>query len=437
MNSLEKLIARHAEDAPERVALHIQSEKTTYRELYQRIQKCAAGHKGMRGRGIVLAAQPSIDFLVSYFSAHVAGAVAVLLPANATLEQLARMEKALQGVAFPDGSADVLFTTGTTGVPKGVVLGWRALAANAANIVSGQPYHPYLTFIISGQLNHLGSLSKVWATIMAGATAHIMPKFDFTAFFNAAESVRDMCAAAFLVPSCIRMLTQFGGQQMLGLAAKMAFIETGGDALDAATMADIHRLLPHTRLFNTYASTETGVVSTFEFTHIQQAGCVGHALPHAQFGLTPEGFIRCEGQTLMSGYLNVGETTTFEALNDTGFTTLDCGTTDEEGRLHFKCRVGDIINTGGFKVSPQEVEAVANALPGVKASLCTAAPHPILGKALKLLVVTDDGAEFNAKQLAKELKKQLETHQVPLFYERVEKLKTTANGKIDRKRNYN
>ena len=243
-----------------------------------------------------------------------------------------------------------------------------------------------------------------------------------------------MSVGAFVVPSCIRMLTKFGGKQMEDAAMKLAFIETGGDALDVPTMAELHKQLPHTRLFNTYASTETGVVATFEFTHHQLAGRVGHALPNARFDITPEGHIRCAGDTLMSGYLRMGEQTTYEPQTEESFTTCDCGEIDEQGRLQFKCRDSDIINTGGFKVSPQEVESAANSLAEVKACICIATPHPILGQALKLLVVADDGVEINAKDLARRLKEQLEPHQVPLFYERVEALALTPNGKIDRKR---
>ncbi|WP_232227378.1 class I adenylate-forming enzyme family protein [Hoylesella shahii] len=254
----------------------------------------------------------------------------------------------------------------------------QAIAATAENIIHAQAYRPDITFIIPGQLNHLGCLSKVFATLAMGATCHLMPKLDLNELFAISAQCKDMAAAAFLVPSCIRMLTHFGGKQMEGLANKMAFIETGGDALDAATMADIHALLPNTRLFNTYASTETGVVSTFEFTHEHVAGCVGKALPHTHFDITPEGHIRCWGRSLMSGYLRMGEQTTFEPLADGRFTTCDWGEIDEQGALHFKCRNSDIINTGGFKVSPQEVESVANSFPEVKACVCIAVPHPIL-----------------------------------------------------------
>ena len=335
---------------------------------------------------------------------------------------------------FPEGSADVLFTTGTTGAPKGVVIGTRAIAASAENIVHGQAYRHDIRFVVPGQLNHLGCLSKVWATMLSGATCCLMPKFDFNEFFAVVSSAKEMSVGAFLVPSCIRMLTKFGGKQMKDAAIKLAFIETGGDALDVPTMADLHKQLPHTRLFNTYASTETGVVATFEFTHHQLAGCVGYALPNARFDITPEGHIRCAGDTLMNGYLRMGEQTTYEPLTEKSFTTCDCGEIDNQGRLQFKCRDSDIINTGGFKVSPQEVEAAANSFAEVKACVCIAVPHPILGQALKLLVVVDGDVEMNAKDLARQLKERLETHQVPLFYEQVEALALTPNGKIDRKR---
>ena len=367
MLSIEQHLDRHAMNAPERVAMVLNGEELTYGELRQRTMLRAQHYQGMQRKGVVLRAKCDADFLISYFAVHVAGAVAVLLPATATPEQTVWMEKALQGFYFPEGSADVLFTTGTTGAPKGVVIGTRAIVASAENIVHGQAYRHDIRFVVPGQLNHLGCLSKVWATMLAGATCCLMPKFDFNEFFSLLASCKEKGVGAFLVPSCIRMLTKFGGKQMEDAAIKLAFIETGGDALDTPTMAELHKQLPHTRLFNTYASTETGVVATFEFTHHQLAGCVGCALPNARFDITPEGRIRCAGDTLMSGYLRMGEQATYEPLTEKRFTTCDCGEIDNQGRLQFKCRDSDIINTGGFKVSPQEVEAAANSFAEVKA----------------------------------------------------------------------
>ena len=398
MLSIEARIERHAHATPNKVAVVTADDSITYRQLYDQAVACAEYYKNMRGKGVVLTASSNIGFLVNYFATHIAGAVAVLLPATATPEQVSKMAKALHGFTFPEGSADVLFTTGTTGAPKGAVISTLAIAANAENITHGQAYHPDITFIIPGQLNHLGCLSKVFATIATGATCHLMPKLDLNEFFAIAAKGNDMGIAAFLVPSCIRMLAKFGGTQMENLATKMAFIETGGDALDAATMADIHSQLPHTR-----------------------------------FTITPDGYIRCTGDTLMNGYLRIGEQTAYEPLASDGFTTCDWGEIDEQGRLRFKCRDSDVINTGGFKVRPQEVESVANSFAEVKACVCIAVPHPILGQALKLLVVADKQASISPKDLARRLKAHLETHQVPLFYEQVEALAQTPNGKIDRK----
>ena len=138
MLSIEQYIERHAQNTPQRVAMVLNGEEITYGELHQRTMLRTQHYQGMQRKGVVLRARCDADFLISYFAVHVAGAVAVLLPATATPEQVGRMEKALQGFDFPEGSADVLFTTGTTGTPKGVVVGMRAITASADNIVHGQ-----------------------------------------------------------------------------------------------------------------------------------------------------------------------------------------------------------------------------------------------------------------------------------------------------------
>ena len=92
-----------------------------------------------------------------------------------------------------------------------------------------------------------------------------------------------------------------------------------------------------------------------------------------------------------------------------------------------------MINVGGFKVAPTEVEDAALSFTGVADCICTAVDHRITGKALKLLVVMSDGATLDRRGLARYLKTRLETYKVPLLYEQVEQIARTFNGKIDRK----
>ena len=120
-------------------------------------------------------------------------------------------------------------------------------------------------------------------------------------------------------------------------------------------------------------------------------------------------------------------------LHDDTIFTADMGHIDEEGRLRLEGRQGDVINVGGYKVAPTEVEDAALSLPQVNDCICIAVDHPLTGQALKLLVVTPEGQPFDKRQIARALKAQLETYKVPLLYEQVEKIQRTYNGKINRK----
>ena len=144
------------------------------------------------------------------------------------------------------------------------------------------------------------------------------------------------------------------------------------------------------------------------------------------------GRVTCKGKTLMSGYIG-DEALTASVLRGGTVYTADLGWMDEEGRLRLEGRAGDVINVGGYKVVPTEVEDAALALPMVKDCVCIPVQHRVLGTVLKLLVVLRDGQELDKKAIAKGLRQQLEAYKVPMQYEQVETIKRTFNGKIDRK----
>ena len=113
--------------------------------------------------------------------------------------------------------------------------------------------------------------------------------------------------------------------------------------------------------------------------------------------------------------------------------TSDMGMLDAEGMLHLTGREDDVINVGGFKVAPTEVEDAALAFPDVEDCVCIPVDHIITGKALKLLVVMKDGKALDRKALALHLKTRLEPYKIPMLYSQVEKVERTFNGKINRK----
>ena len=430
---LEDYLEQDARLYPDKTAIVCGAETCSYLQLYERCLARSAHYADRRGQVVLFRASPTIGFVVDYFAIHIAGAVAAPMEKDTPQEIIDELEQKLNSATVPEGIADVLYTTGTTGRSKGVMISHRTIVADAENLIAGQLFTHELVFIINGPLNHIGSLSKIYPVIMLGATLYIIDGMrDMNAFFGALDYPATKMAT-FFVPASVRMLMQFSAERLASYAEKIDFIECGGAPLPHSDMQELCRLLPKTRLYNTYASTETGIISTYNYNDGECiAGCLGKTMPHSRIIITPEGRISCQGDTLMSGYIGEPELTATVLRGETVFMS-DLGRLDEQGRLHIGGRQDDVINIGGYKVAPTEVEDAALLLPEVKDCICISAAHPVTGHALKLLVVMADGSQLNKRQIALHLKGRLEIYKVPMLYEQVDRVERTYNGKLNRK----
>ncbi|MBP5391857.1 MAG: acyl--CoA ligase [Bacteroidales bacterium] len=422
---------RNAELYPEKTAAICGGDKITWRELSARVIEKSSCFK--KGQVIPFRSSQNIDFLVTYFAIHQAGAVAAPLERDIPENRFQEISGILSSSKVPEGTADILYTTGTTGKSKGVMISHRTIIADAENLIEGQGFSHDLLFIISGPLNHIGSLSKIFPVTMQGATLYILEGMkDLEKFFEALDYPARK-VATFFVPATIRMLLMFSGERLSKYADKIDFIESGAAPLAHSDMLKLCEVLPKTRLYNTYASTETGIISTYNFNDGECIpGCLGRPMSNSRIIITEEGRISCTGNTLMSGYVN-DPALTATILKDNTIYTTDIGELDQWGRLHLTGRESDVINVGGFKVSPAEVEDAAMSFPGIKDCICIGEPHPITGMALKLIVAVKDGFTLDKPGLARHLKGKLEMFKIPLLYKQEEEIKRTYNGKLDRK----
>ena len=433
---LEDYLEINAKRYPQKTAVVCGEEVCTYEALYERVLTRTEALKNLYqpGQIVALRAYPTVAYLVEYFALHRAGCVAAPLERDMPEASFQQIAQWLGANTTPEGTADILYTTGTTGRSKGVMISHRTIIADAENLIDGQGFTHELAFVVNGPLNHIGSLSKIYPIIVLGATLIIVDGLkDMNKFFAAFDYPAEKMAT-FLVPASIRMLIQFSGEQLARYADKIDFIETGAAAISQADMEALCQLLPKTRLYNTYASTETGIIATYNYNSGKcVAGCLGRPMKHSKLIITEDGLIACQGDTLMSGYVGDPERTASILRGDTVYTS-DIGMIDEDGLLHLKGREDDVINVGGFKVAPTEVEDAAMSFSRLKDCICIAAEHPITGRALKLLVVMNDGEQLNKRELALHLKERLESYKVPMLYEQVEKVVRTFNGKLDRKK---
>lgn len=442
--NLEDYLHQNARCYPDKVAVVCGDTTLTYAQLWQEVARRAQDFHPHEV--VCFRSSQDIDFLVTYMAIHLAGGVAVPLEHGMPDTLFERISSAVAHSFTLHSSlpiADILYTTGTTGQSKGVMVSHRALIADAENLIAGQGFSHDLVFIINGPLNHIGSLSKIWPCIILGATILIIEGMkDLNAFFRALDTPPSsfllspsskLKFATFFVPATIRMILQFAPDRLASYAHKLDFIESGAAPLPQTDMKRLCELLPHTRLYNTYASTETGIIATYNYNDDRcMANCLGRPMPHSKILITLDGLIACQGDTLMSGYVGDPELTATVLRDDTVFTS-DVGILDEEGMLHLSGRASDVINVGGFKVSPIEVEEAAMASPMVSDCICISASHPVTGRALKLLVVTPPGQKLDKRTLARYLADRLEPYKVPMLYEQVDTIARTYNGKLDRK----
>lgn len=439
--TLEDYLERNARTFPDCLALVDKTERLTYAELWRRVgeralemeeQRAKAG--SAKARYVPFQTSQSVGFLVTYFAIHRAGDVAVPLEKDLPFDVFESLQKRLAMLTPPGGSADVLFTTGTTGKQKGVIISHEAVIANAENLIAAQgflrrPTSAPLSYLLSGPLNHIGTLSKVWPTVLTAGTLYVLDGMkDFNAFFSAIEEAEGR-VATFLVPATIRMLLRFCGKKLEQYREKIEFIETGAAPMAETDMRQLCQFLPETRLYNTYASTETGIIATYDY---QQegctAGCLGRVMRHSGIEIAADGHIVCRGKTLMTGYVDAEMES---PLRDGTLHTADLGYVDTEDRLHLTGRNDDVIIIGGYKVAPEEVENAALTNPMVKDCICIAVTHPVMGQMLQLLVVPN--GSFDVRLLAQDMKKRLETYKVPSLYKAVDRIERTFNGKLNRK----
>ena len=430
-------LRQHALTQPEKVFIYQQAgkEQISYADFWKMVLQKAGTLQGQgwqRGEVYCVRVSPTAGYLSLYFACQYLGVVIAPLENDLPADKLAAIEDRVRGIHLPEEASDILFTTGTTGAAKGVVLSGKSLVADAVNLTGALGFHSDIIFLLNGPVNHFGNHSKVLPVVKEGGSLYLMDGMkNLEDFFGALDFVRGKGkAATFLVPASIRMLMQFSGDRLHAYSDIVDFIETGAAPIAQTDMKELSRLLPDSRLYNTYASSETGVVCTYNFNdgnHFQS--CVGKPMELAHVELQ-DGVVVCSGEALMMGYL--GD----ENLSAAGVgkvVTSDLGRMDNEGRLYLTGRANDIINVGGLKVSPVEVEEAVLSIEGIKDCICIPIPHPLMGFVPKLLVVMSDGFVFNKKAIALSLKQKLESYKVPVRYEQVDHVERTYNGKLNRK----
>lgn len=333
----------------------------------------------------------------------------------------------------------ILYTSGTSGVPKGAVLTGAAFLASARASAQNLGVQPDDRWLLCLPLCHVGGLSIVTRCLVARRAILLVPRAEPAVILAAAQQGRATLLS--VVPTVLSGLLRHDSVSQL---RSLRTVLVGG----AATPEPLYRAALDAGLpvLRTYGLTEAcSQVTTGRYAdRYQPQPGSGVPLPglelliRAEDGAAPPGKwpslppgtpgrIVLRGPMLMSGYLH------HAPLAGRPFDTGDLGFLDESGALHVLARRTDLIVTGGENVYPAEVEAALLGCPGVAAALVFGVPDPLWGALVAAAVVPDPDNPASAPALADLLSTRLASFKRPRLWCTVSALPQLPNGKPDRR----
>ncbi|WP_018699315.1 class I adenylate-forming enzyme family protein [Amorphus coralli] len=495
---LEKILLDHCERTPDKIALVCGDRSLSFGDLGRSIRSVANGllARGVgSGDRVVLYLPNGIELVEALFACFAVGAMAVPVTTRLTFKELAYFcddsaarivvcdseqaegvaeivaarpalggvetgparpgleafdalrgpDAPLPAIALENDEGMVMYTSGTTGRPKGVVL-------THANILI---QHGFMNgvewrigaddrYLVVTPMAHRSGLGRLMNATMLGGTLYIFRTFD-------ADRVVDTIDAAGvtvfgMVPTVCRMIMP-ALEKAPERCRSLKRIVVTGEAFPVPLKERLIELLPWVELVSFFGMTEAGCVTnlsqTEQFTH---PSSVGRAAPGVEVrvadpetgeeratGDVGELLVRCGRPgafTIMKEYLNRPEATA-EALRDGWFHTGDMATRDEDGYLYIVDRKKDMILSGGFNIYSKEVELVIAAIPGVIDVAVVGVPDPIYGEAVAAFVEIEDGADGPSPEaIIAHCRETIASYKKPKFVFYRNELPRNAVGKI-------
>jgi malonyl-CoA/methylmalonyl-CoA synthetase len=330
-------------------------------------------------------------------------------------------------VVGPDDLAAILYTSGTTGKPKGAMLSHRNLATNAAVLHRLWGFTPDDVLLHVLPVFHTHGLFVAVNCVLANGTGMVfLPRFDVD------EVVRALprCTVLMGVPTHYTRLLgdeRFGA----GTCAGMRLFVSGSAPMLASTHAAFHDRTGHT-ILERYGMTETSMLTSNPLDGERRPGTVGRPVPGTDLRLAGDGTIEVRGPNVFGGYWRRPDLAGTEFSADGWFRTGDIGSIDADGYVRIIGRAKDLVISGGLNVYPKEVEDVVDAIEGVLESAVIGVPDPDLGEAVVAVVVEQPGHVIDPARVRDAARERLAGFKVPRRVEVVEALPRNAMGKVEK-----
>jgi long-chain acyl-CoA synthetase len=472
---------------PDRPAISEGGTEISYGQLDDRCSRIATGliKMGVKpGDRVGLFAPNSTDWIAFYFGVLKAGAVAITLSSVlrrdeltmllnhakprfilATEERLADLENlrdsaSLETIICPKGdvtlqqlvsmgtgsfkamdrdrtdTAAVLYTGGTTGIPKGVMLSHENINAGSHNIAFYERSSELDRGLCFLPFNHVfGQIHIMNATTLSSGCVEILPKYDLDRVLEVTSAGK--VTKFFAVPTVYaRLLTVDGIRERLG---RIRYCFSAAASMAAEIVRQWKEQTGLT-IHESYGMTETAAMVTYNHYYRHVVGSVGTTADGVEVQIRDsqgnrvaqgqEGEICVRGPNVLRGYLDNPEESEKAFWENGWFRSGDIGVFDDHDYLFIVDRLKDMIITGGENVYPREVEEVIYTVPEVQECAVIGLPDAVWGERVTACVVPRPGQALDCGELEVLLKSRLSPFKVPKDYVTLEEMPKSTTGKI-------
>lgn len=481
-------IAEFAASQPEKVFISYQDRDTTYGEFYEKAKRVAAFFQQknyQKGDIIALYALNSDVFLISYFGIQLGGFTA--MPVNTKLaapeveyifsnsqaraliydvriEEVIRntshhfedvltiggddtlgqviADTALQFKPVPlqsDDTAVVMYTSGTTGKPKGVMLTNGNIGSTADIWAEAMDINGDDRMLVSTPLFHCAA-SHVFVVPVTNKGGSIVIEEAFSPDQTLSMLKSSRPTMFFGVPAMYSILLNRPDIKNAELSSVRLFCY-GAAPMPYELVKQLKETFPDVKVQNCYGQTENAPAASSLKDHfaLEKIGSVGEVLPQTEIRVVDEfgdplpvgqvGEIVVKGPQVMKGYLR-NEEATRQAIKNGWLYSGDLGKFDEDGLLYIVDRKKDMIIRGGENVYPVEVEEVLYQIPQLLEAAVVGVPHEVYGEVPKAYVVVKEGQSATEEEIRNYCATQLAKYKVPLEVEFMDVLPRNASGKV-------
>jgi acyl-CoA synthetase (AMP-forming)/AMP-acid ligase II len=360
-----------------------------------------------------------------------------------TLEGGRSGSQSLQKAPGPDSEALLLYTSGTTSAPKGVEITHRNLTVSSKNVSEWYNLNERDVTACVMPLFHVhGLVASVFSSLRAGGTVVVPSRFSASNFWPVVRSYGVTWYTAVPTIHTILLNNALKSGETRD-AASLRFVRSCSSALSPATMESYEETFgapilqafgmteaAHQALSNPLPPRQrkpgsVGLPTGVQVTILDEAG---NELPRGV-----DGELALKGANVTKGYLNNPEATK-EAFTNGWFRTGDVARMDGEGYVYLSGRIKELINRGGEKISPLEVDDVLAGHPKIAEAVTVAVPHDIYGEEVEAVVALKPGESAEAVEIISFCREQLADFKVPKAIRFVPEIPRSATGKIQRRR---